>query len=123
MEAIRFKSVVVARYLALRVACIDLDQFKAALDVFARNRVVVLEFVQNLNGLRPAILRGNDDGVINIGSAVIIHNGGSALLFNSKIARQLDKKIQPGREVNLRAFLKADCGSFYIEIKVSGKRL
>ena len=123
MEAVGSNMILVILDLSLGVVFIDLEQLKAAGYIFARNRVVVLEFVQNLNGLRPAILRGNDDGVINIGSAVIIHNGGSALLFNSKIARQLDKKIQTGREVNLRAFLKADCGSFYIEIKVSGKRL
>ena len=123
MEAISAKKVVVVRYLALRVACIDLDQFKAVGYIFAGNRFSVLELVQNFNGLRLAILRGNDDGVINIGSAVTIHNGGRALLFNSQIARQLDDKFQPGREADRVAFLSADCGSFCLKIKVSGKRL
>ena len=123
MEAISANSVFVVRYLALRAVCIDLYQLKAALDVFARNRVVVLELVQNFNGLRPAILRGNDDGVINIGSAVTFHNGSSAFLFNGKITRQLDEKIQPGREVDLSAFSIANSGSFGFKIELPGKRL
>ena len=123
MEAISANSVFIARYFALRVACIDLDQLKAALDVFARNRVVVLELVQNFNGLRPAILRGNCDSVINIGSAVTIHNGARARLFNSQIARQLDDEIQPGREADLSAFSTANSGNFGFKIELPGKRL
>lgn len=55
------------------------DQRKAFLVVFARNRVVVLELIQNFNGLAPAILRRDGDRVFNVGDA-LLHNGSSAFL-------------------------------------------
>ena len=103
------KLVGVTVYRDLFFAFIDLDQLKAALVIFTGDRGVVLELVQNFNWFAPAILRRDGDRVFNVGDAVL-HNGSSAFLFNGKIARQLDNKIQVGGEMDLRAFPAAGCG-------------